>query len=76
MSVRYEENEHGMFWVEGDQQGEPQKDLHHAMKDYDLTRAGGNNSNAIEERVHTGDDGRPGDGPERAEEDEDEADPY
>lgn len=31
--VTYESDESDFWWVEGDKKGEPQKDLHHAMKD-------------------------------------------
>ena len=31
--VKYESDESGFWWVDGDKKGEPQKDLHHAMKD-------------------------------------------
>jgi len=67
MTVKYDENEEGIFWVDGDQKGKPQKDLRHAMDDYQLTVAGRNqqdeggsatSSGGSEGvRVHTGDDG-------------------
>ena len=72
MTVKYEENESGIFWVDGDQKGEPQKDLRHAMDDYELTVSGrkqqdegrsGERRDAGEAaRVHTGDDGSAGAG--------------
>src|SRR6478735_2880574 len=48
MTVKYEENEQGIFWVEGDHTGEPQKDLHHAMKDYELVSSGRKNNASTE----------------------------
>lgn len=62
MTVKYEENESGIYWVEGDQKGEPQKDLHHAMKDYENVQYRKANTNAADTRVHTGDDGGPAEG--------------
>ena len=61
MSVEYKENESGYYWVDGDKQGEPQKDLRHAMDDDQLTVSGRKDQDAGE-RVHTGDDGGPTDG--------------
>ncbi|UOW93116.1 hypothetical protein SEA_NOSHOW_48 [Mycobacterium phage NoShow] len=71
MTVKYEENNEGIYWVDGDQQGKPQKDLRHAMDDYELTQAGLKQEDSADEggsdegssdsegvRVHTGDDGR------------------
>lgn len=55
MSVRYEQNEHGIFWVEDGVEGEPQKDLRHAMDDYELTASGRKELERDEEqRIHTG----------------------
>lgn len=63
MTVEYKESEQGVFWVDGDQQGEPQKDLRHAMDDYELTISGRKEQQRdSEERVHTGDDGGPVEG--------------
>jgi hypothetical protein len=73
MTVKYEENNEGIFWVDGDQKGEPQKDLRHAMDDYELTvsgrkevqrddegRSGEGRDSGEGVRVHTGDDGAAG----------------
>lgn len=59
MTVKYEENKDGVYWVDGDQKGEPQKDLRHAMDDYELTQSGLKEvqKRDEEQRVHTGDDG-------------------
>lgn len=64
MTVEYKESEEGMFWVDGDKQGEPQKDLRHAMDDYELTVSGRKDQQRADEerRVHTGDDGGPTEG--------------
>lgn len=65
MSVEYKETPEGYFWVDGDQQGEPQKDLRHAMDDYQLTVSGRKDQDAGTDTaatVHTGDDGGPTEG--------------
>lgn len=36
MTVKYEENDKGFFWVDGENKGEPQKDLRGAMDDWTL----------------------------------------
>lgn len=52
MTVRYDEDQNGMFWVDGDQRGESQKDLHHAMKDYESRSANAHTNQEGGEEFH------------------------